>query len=652
MNFIYLILFISLSFAGSPPDCNGLGKILDDYEKDLHKKTISDCSKMKPADLVGQLTILDHEFLNDKMCSQMGNIETQIEKLKADLVILDGIKKLKAVVSVSKEKVEKDTRQKPSQEAGKNFVQSLNTAQSLEVLLSTSLKDGKHLIQKLKEIPENRRLTQKDLTDRINELCSEESREDENACNPKIFSPGSEAANEILSLIKTTDPTIKQIAQWQRMLEIKRKSATPEDSTYSFNQMQKELGFAFEALDQNKVLTKEQLLAIKKLDDFENNSDFSFVKNISEINQKKKHKIYSDQFFLLMGDTKLRQQYEVQSKISVVWENLKHLSPDLSDIQKQACDKSKILFEHAKECSRHLKDVQKKLATKDLKDILSSIDSSISLVDQLQEIEVSCKEELEKTSSLPERCYAHIENDSAKIQDQIMQLNLLKDKIGSENKDLMTYRNFALRKWNENKGCGKVSAPIDFCEESGPSHISKDALLTISDVLNVAIVFTPPTIEDSEVEKLCEDETKPKRSNYESKLCEFFDDTTPEIIETKNHTAPDGPTDAPDGKHTQARIKDAWLQGSANLLSTALRELMPRQSMYQSFRPNPYQYNYNPYYRAAPVLGISDQILFNARYNGAYGFYMPTPGQRPYTSFAPAGNISPYTTTNSRYFNY
>ncbi len=640
MNFILSLLLISFSFAGRAPDCDGLGKILEDYEKDLQKKSIDQCEKLNYIDLLGSRPVRSEDFLKGKICLELGNIETQVEKLKAELAVLTGIDKLKTAVATSKDQAEKGSRV-----AGLSFLSSLSTAQSLEVLLGTSLKDGKMLIEKIKELPPEKRLTQKDLINQVQNFCKDEDKNLINACNPKVFNPDQDAARELLDLIKNSNVDKSQISKWQKMLSIKKKNVPVEESDYSFHQMQSELGPAFRTLDRNEILSKDHIKAIGKLNDFENASGLSFVEDIASIKDKKNTKILSDKLFVLMGDAKLRQQHEVQSKLSIFLENYGSVF-EFSPTEKANCDEARLIYEKAKLCQEHMAQKQKSLSQENIKSHLSSLRASIDYVSSLSDIEGQCREDLKTTGLLPLQCYEHFEKDMAEVQDQILQLNLLKERIGSENQDLMTYRNFALKKWGEK--CQRIEAPLDLCEVADtPETISRDSFLTVSDVMKIAIVTPKISEDDEKIKALCEDSDKKKRAQYEEKLCAFFDDTTSNIIMTKNEVHPDGPVKAPDGKHKEAALKDAWLGGAALVVSEGLKYFIPRTNQYSLPAVNPYQYNYSPYGGPAATMGVADTILFNARYHGAYGFYMPTPGAQPHSAFGGTNTISPYRSANT-----
>lgn len=658
MNLLYLFLLIPLSFADSPPGCEGLAQILQEYERDIHDKPMASCTTLTHQQIVGNLPVLNPNFLEGKLCQDIYTIEAQLEKLKLEEAILTGINKLKTSVATNQAGTS-NPNPTVSRVAGMRFVDSLDTAQSLEVLLQTSSTDGKYVIEKLKALEPNQLLNQNDLALRVSEICKDENKSQQNACNPNIFKPGPEAARELIKLISETPSiTTSQVSSWQRMLKIKRKDAKEGDEEYSFNQMKQEMTAAFEAIDNNQVMSKDHIRAISKLDQFENATGLSFVEDITLLKDQKKAKIASDKFQLLMGDAKTRQQYEVMSKISVVWDNFKEINKNspvsLTDSQKADCENSKNLYNLAKSCESHLREANRDIGNNNLNDFLDAIKSSIDYADKLETAEASCKTELERSGTLSESCFNQINNDLAQVQDKITQLNLIKRRIGSENVEKMQFRNFALNKWVD-QNCSVVSSPIDFCEDN--TSISKNALLTLSDSLKVAVLFTPKPEVNAEVEKVCEEkeEELKDKDTPEASLCKFFNDTTSDVIQTDNadDSVQTVGVEAPDGGHDAANTRDAWIAGGAKVLGTLLPSLLPKVT--PPPRVNPYPMNYNPYAGGLGAMGIADSIMFNARTQGGYGFYMPTPGLQPGTAFGMNSSFGGYKAASvgsSKYFSF
>lgn len=644
MNIFLIFLFIPLSFAASAPSCGELATILQNYEKDIYRKTIKDCNSTSVVQIVGeenQSSLNDQNFLEGKRCSDSGQIEADLENLKAELAILDGIDKLKAEIAASKKVATRD--------AAHTFVESLNTAQSFEVLLDTKDKENNSILNKLKDA------TYDTFSSRVTDFCKDLEKNKIDACHPDVFKPTPVAINEILTLVNgASSLDDNQITKWKAALAIKRKNAKPEDSPYSFHIMQTEMKEAFAALDKKDgILSKEHIKAIKRLDDFEDlPQGLGFVEDVNLIKTKEKLRIESNKFLFLTGDTLKRQEMNVESKLSILL-NSYYSEFEAAGVSPENCIDVKNNFEASKTCIQSIQKEKNKITDAEIKNKLDALSATLTYHEKVSNMRKSCEEELKKSQSMSEDCFKSVSADKAKIQDQIFQLHLLKDKIAAENGNMMIYRNFALNKWNED--CSKNNIVISEIEDCDDTFISKNVSMIVTDSMNIAMMFIPKNTEETEnatkVQDLCDDENLTK-TTVEDKLCAFFDDTNSDIIVTKNDTHPDGPVEAPDGGHNKAAMKDALLGGTANILSTVLSGIMQNKNTPPP-GVNPYPYNYAPYNGGKPAIGIADSILFNARAQGAYGFYSPTPGYAPGAAFSPIP-MTNYRAANvgtSRYFN-
>ena len=651
MNFLILFLLIPLSsFAGSPPACHELEKYIMDFEKDLQAKTINECGSLDIKKFIAERPVATSEFLEANKCSDLATIETELENLKIQESVLTGINKLKASVDQSKQNT-KSNNSNTQRVAGMKFVDSLKTAQQLETLLHTEF--GEEKIPLVQLLNEKEDLSADNIEYAVKQICKTHKVKT-GACDEKIFSPKGEPANELVNLIKSTKPTPKQVESWKKMLLIEKKEpAEGEDPTYSFNQMQQELSGAFDKIDKKEVLTKEHIAAIQRLSDFKNAKGLSFVEDIAALSDSKKQKIESDKFFLLMGDAKQRQMFEVQAKLSssLGKMDLSALSPE----QKAICESSGKDFQKAQSCLESLeKNLGKMTDNKaNTARLLPALRTAVDYVSFLDEKSRTCEEGMKVQEKITEPCFTDLNKDLAAVQQQIMQLNTLKDKIGEENVDLMTFRNLAITKWGPQK-CHKLSSNIDFCEEG--VSISKEANLIYSDTMDITVLFSPKPEAETEAEELCSDEER-KFTKAQERLCEFFNDTTSNNVVTDNRKNDiDGPTHAPDGEHEKAALRDAWIQGGANVLTQALGGIL--QNKYRNQYVNPYQYNYTPWGATGRPMGIADSIMFNARYYGAYGFYMPAQssfaysnaglGMTPYSAY----NYSSTTSNAGKYFGF
>ncbi len=649
MVYLLLLAYVPLSFA-NPQLCGSLANILSAAERTISQKPINDCRNKTVNEILGSAVVRDRAFLEGKLCQDHATIEAQLEKLRAELAVAEGIKKLVTEVEANKAQAANRNPQ-VARAGGLNFVQSLETASSLELLLSTELNgNGTPLLQRIREAPENRRSTPQELTALLRDLCKDENKSKNDACNPRLFRPGSEAARELLALINGAEATPSQIESWRNLLSIRRRNAAEGEAGYSFIQMQTELSAAFAAIDSNNIMTREHLNAIRRLDDFEYRPGLAFVERLRDLRKEKNVKILSDQLYVTLGDARLRAQYDVQSKISITWENYRSRLGTLPADQVAKCAEAKRSYEAAKECRGFLEAANRNVGVQALQDVLAATGASATLADQIQAQDLACQNELKTTGALSERCFSQIADDPAVIADKIMQLNLLKDRIGSENRDQMTVRNFALLKWSEK--CGNLVSTIDQCDGDAANVIPRNAMLTVSDSMAIALLYSPTPTAEEEAREYCEDDDKPKTAQVERTLCAFFN-PTPNTVRTDNAVrVVDGPTSAPDGGHDQARVRDALIEGGSRLLGDVLGHVL-RQNAPPTPAVNPYPYTFGPFNGGTPPMGVADQILFNARYHGAYGFYMPTPGYQAGAAFGPASPLSSYQPVSgppSRYF--
>jgi hypothetical protein len=657
MRILAVLLLFPLTYvsAATAPGCADLSKYLQGYEIDLHRKTLKACPNVDYKTITqGVTTIVDQEFLKDRVCLDFTAIETQLQNARLQLAVLNGIDKLKTTVAAHKEKTEKTGQQVPA----RSFVASLNTAQSLEVLLA-SRTDKKPFILALREVPENPGFTpQMDLSRRIQTLCKGLPKE--GACDPKLFSPNQEAAEEIMGLVKQTkEPTDNEVEQWKAKLAIKRKTPKEDEEAYTFTQMKAELESAAGKLDSKEILTKAEIAAIQKLDDFEDLDGPSIVADLNIAKNQKQARIASDKFYHLMGDAKLRQQYEVQSMFSITWEEVKAKVPDLSADEMMKCNASKEIYSEAVNCINLLESRVSKmepgLEKSKLEKVLPNLRVSIDYTKSLEEQETVCKNEIAQKDVVTEACWQKLDRDRAKLQDQIFQLNILKERLGFENQDLMKFRNFALQKFKDVKqGCNVVASTIEYCEDE--SVLSKDSALTLTSHMQIAIMLDQSTQAKSKAEEeakaLCDDSER-KTNEIEEKLCAFFDDTTSNVIKTDNVPKVTPPVEAPEDDREKIAKRDAILGGLGNIMGTVINGLYPPQGTNTNLI-NPYPYNFTPYNAGNPPMGIADGIMFNARAYGAYGFYQPTPGYTPGTAFGFSGMSAykPVSSPSTKYFTY
>lgn len=659
MKLLLILLLIPAAFADSPPACGELGKILQNYEVDLQRKSIKNCSSVNVQDIVRDATVGSTDLITKHMCSDLATIEAELERLKAEDAVLSGIEKLKATIQTSQAGTSNPSLP-AAQESGKTFVTSLTAAQSLELLVQSTTQSGSSFLQELKILPIDKRRSSSDFKAAVKEICKTKLANEGviDACDP-LFNPDDGAVEEINALVDQATDISAQIPQWKNQLAIKRVNGKPEDGGYSFTQMRSEMEGAFAKLDRKEKLSREELRVIQNLDQFENASGLAVVDHLSKVKQHKPQ-FAVDRFRFLVEDSIQRQKHEVQSKTSTFWAGIDQTKLSaIPESDKAICDQAKASYDQALACQYIMKEkVDPSLRmSKQYNEFLDAMTASTNYINKLYGISDECLEKAK--GSVAESCLNDFTIDQAKLKEQVLQLHLLKEKIGQENEDMMKYRNFALQKFGSQK-CYMEASNIEFCDPETDEMISPQANLLTDQLMSISVMYRESLDKEAnekqladtaqKVENLCNDDQKLKKSS-EERLCAFFNDTTSNVVMPIDHEKEDvdGPVTVESRPSTV--VRDAWIQGATNILNDVTNYYRGRQAAAMAM--NPYTYNYNPYNSGAGPRGIADTILFNARAYGAYGFYTPTPGYKPYTAFGSSLSLSPYSglkSTPSAYF--
>lgn len=656
MKFLLLLLLSPFAFADSAPNCGELGKILQNYEVDLQKKSLNNCSKVDvKKDIVREASVADTDLMSEHVCSDLATIESHLERLKNEDAILSGIEKLKATIQVSQ--AETANKSLPTaQVAGKTFVTSLNTAQSLELLVQSQTESGPLLVE-LKKIPLDKRKSSSDFKAAMKQVCATRKAIEGmvDACDNSLFNPDEASINELNTLIENAPDIAAQIPTWQNQLAIKKVSG---DSAYSFTQMRSEMESAFSKLDRGESLSRAELKVIQNLDKFENAAGLSFVENIAKVKNEYKSQFAADRFRFLVEDSIQRQKHEIQSKTSQFYAGLDATkTSSLNETDRTMCNEAKTNYEQALACQHALKNnVDSSLKMdKQFNEFLDGMVVSNNYLNKLYGISDECLEKV-KSGALLTSCINDFTDSQAKVKDQILQLHLLKDKIGAENEEMMKYRNFALQKFGS-MSCYKENSSIEFCDEDNQT-ISPQASLLTDQMMNISVMFRESANKEENdkqladtttaVENLCNDDDKVKRSSLEQRLCAFFEESTEASSIRVEEPKKDRPlTNLASQPRENHAVRDAWL-GGANTIMNELTNFY-RNKMANPI-VNPYPYNNGGYNAGAGPRGIADTILFNAKAYGAYGFYAPTPGFKPYTAFGASSGaslITPYSGVKS-----
>jgi hypothetical protein len=191
------------------------------------------------------------------------------------------------------------------------------------------------------------------------------------------------------------------------------------------------------------------------------------------------------------------------------------------------------------------------------------------------------------------------------------------------------------------------------CPAGAP--VSPTAEKLISDVLGMAVMRTE-TSDENAIKTICESATQ-----IDETFCETYypssEPATPNV--TDRPAPPSGSSPYIEAPNQRDPSREAFIDGLSGIGWGIVNQLTQRPQPYNPYQNfNPYPYYGNPY--SIGMLSPADQVLFNARYYGGYGYYSPTLGAAPYTAFpmispyvqaaySGSGNSSPYFTSFGTY---
>jgi hypothetical protein len=658
------LLVLSPAAFASAPNCNRLQEIAVQYEMNLKKKIITPaCSEETLPDLAINDIILKEEVIGRMKCASLGVMEERAKTLENQLTLLGGFQILKNEIRDNREATAQNNLTK-AQRAAKDFRKALVTAQSLELLLDTA--GATPILRELKNIPESRRNSRAKLLQEIRSLCSNrQGRENsaQDACSTQ-FSPDEESVTEINALINQGTLNDQELTNWSNALKIQR---TGGDS-WSFREMYSELREAIPKIaDGRLTLNRNELNAIKNLPDFQDVAALPFMNALRSAKSGMAVHTSLEKFKFTALDLKERLQVETRSKISWLWKEIKDSGITIAPEKMTMCESALRDFGSAKECWEALSAAKDTIPTsgsakkEHLTYMTNGMTSTLAYLNSFDELSRCLNPEsgatalsLANTGDQLSNCSSlnMLNADLEKIQNELLIINGLREKIGSQNQRDMKFRNFAIEKI-ATMNCATQETSVVSCEES-PMNVAPEAMSLTSDIMGLSIVHVAPS-EATNLEADCENVTA--NGGLESDLCQFYESApaTPNVTDRPAPPTADSPyievQNARDPSH------EAFVDGLAGIGWGVVNQLQNRPQMYNPYQTyNPYPYNYNPY-AGNGMLSPADQILFNARFYGGYGFYTPTLGAAPYTAFpvispyvqAGSGNSSSYFTNFGTY---
>ncbi len=643
---LFSLLVMSPAAFATAPNCNRLMEIASQYELSLKKEIIRPaCSEETLPNLVINDIILKEEVIDRLKCASLGVIEERAKTLENKLTLLGGFQILKNEIRENREQTAQENLTK-AQRAARDFRRALVTAQSVELLLDTA--GPTPIIRELKSIPEERRNTPAKLMQEMRILCSNrQGRENsaQDACSTQ-FSPDNEGVSEINALISQASLTDEELTTWSNALRIQRSNG----DGWSFREMYSEIREAVPKIQDGRLtLTRNELNAIKNLPDFQDVAALPFMNALRSAKSGMAIHTSFEKFKFTALDLKERLQVESRSKISWVWKEIKDSGITLAPEKIAICEASLRDYASAKECWEAMSAAKDSIPTsgsakkEHLTFMSHGMSSTLAYLNSFEDLSLCLNPEQGQTALAAANTGDELTNcsslnmlnaDLEKIQNELLIINGLREKIGAQNQRDMKFRNFAIEKI-ATMNCTTSAESIVSCEES-PMNVAPVAMDLTSDILGLSIVHVAPA-NATDLEADCENVTA--NGGLEADLCKFYE-RAPQTPNVTDRPAPPS-AESPYIEVRDARdpSREAFNDGLAGIGWGIVNQLQNRPQMYNPYaNMNPYPYNYNPYLRGG-MLSPSDQILFNARFYGGYGFYTPTLGAAPYTAFPV---ISPY----------
>lgn len=634
-------------FAANAPGCQELSNIVSNMEKELQTSSAKSCqnlniSELFPRAISSQMT----SIFEENKCQPFYQIETKIAELENQEALLLGFEKLKNQLNESQEILTEARKEEIIQSSAKDFTQALNTAQTIELMLDTKV-PGEEATYLQMLAAENKEVWSdvtklKDLTAQFCEKIGKEKGQNKKdampVCSP-AFIPNEQTHKELQTLLSSGSVTHDEARKWKESLSIQ----TQDGKNYSFTSMAENLKEDYAKMIQGEKLSSEQIERLRSLDRFRSNPNFSFLSKLPQGGKDKS--VLHERMKYHASNLKRRQETEVNAKMSLVASINKEM---MNAQERSACEHTKIISEIDELClnalrSTHsrMKEAQTNDQTAQLGEAIASFDKSNSYVKSLKELSTVCDTD-------PTSCAEGLPLKITEISDELSALRIIKESIGKDQGQKTTFRNFALSRMTHN--CSdQIDVQKSIIEECNDtlSQIAPEMFKLSSSMMDISVTLDPKKVPETEaVKAICEND-EIKKLQSEKRLCTFFEDKVSNELPRDTQVIEDrtraenfmAPVNAPDGGNNSNR--EAWLRGLSTIANTAVGAYLNNNNQgYFNMNINPYMYNYAPY-NLTGGMGTADAILFNARYYGAYGFYMPTQGLQPYTAFG-AGSISSY----------
>lgn len=657
---LLLLVFSPLTFAADNPACKPLSEAFKFYDSKvqfLNMRSFESDGTPKPLCKEDEnLAIIEaatkdlsteaKDAIKKFGCDPLVAIDDQLAKLENEQSLLIGFEKLKTSILENKNKVA-DPNPVTSKLAGLNFIDGLNAAVSLEQMLEA---DGTFL-KIFKDVPPDKRATPKLAMAEIAKKCQEGKSgfSGLKICAKDAFQPNDEALKALNELIQpNTNLDAPTLQSWADALAIK----TSDDKPTTFEALKKLLGSKIPEINAKKLnLNKEQLSAIKALPDFKGRA-LSLAGMKSDM---KNFEVMQD-YKIHIKDLSYRQKYEYIGKATAALNVLMGNGFEPNKNNAQRCLAMKQDYDNAVQCMEAIQKAGAKLGASD-KASFDRLHKSMTVtkdyIKSLEDKSSACLETAavspDKDKALPKACedaFGDAPKRLVSIAGELQGLRELRKSIGDQNAETIKFRNGSLAKLRAGKCLAEDQLSLQ-CHTDNMSISQSAAVLTNHIVDIVTVDHNEPMPDLSED---CKDEKK--KFSFKEALCATKAEAPPKKPEPKvSGDDYQAPVAAPERE--EPWISDTTLQGLGLVAGQALGTLLTPQPDYNWYPAyNPYQYGYSNY-GYGYGMGIGDQIIYDARYYGAYGGYAPTGGLQPYTGFGQYSLTNYHTTgagSKSAYF--
>lgn len=658
---LVLSLLVTTYAQARDMSCSDLGNFISTRYTELQRFTNPSCREETLPLLVENRNEDDiRRVIGEYGCTPLSGVEDKLNQLENEIALLVGFEKMKTEIAEKREEAG-DPNLTRARRAAADFRRGLVTARALETLLATQ--SNVPIIRDLKALPVIQRSNPQVFRQSLTRLCQNregllpipEGSNEINACSPS-FLVDDVALSELNTLLDSAELSDQQLTDWSGALAI-----TVGEEAYSFRRMFDQVAGPMRSIENGQLsLSRAELNAIKNLPAFQNKDALPILNRLVGKTPEMGIHVVINETKVLAEELKRRHLAQVSSRISWVLRQ-KGSALNLSAPELETCGQSATTDAKARECWGIIEAKARGHESADLRDLVQNLSAGMSaagayfsklnnVASCLDNGRAGAESNLVRANSgyqFTDAECADFSTDNLQSKvDEARVLRALRERLIEQNQDRSRLTEFALGKFREQcRPPEEISSVV--CEDPR-TQIAPEAIKLSSDLIGFSLVHqnsgTPQDIRD-----ICD-----KPENTELSICDYLE-APPEIPNVpQSAEVPSGfspYTEVEGGRNLQ---REAVLNGLTGIgFGIASQLFGPRQQPAQpNFYVNPFPTNTATNF---PTLSPADRILFNARYSGGYGYYFPTQGVTPYTSFpitspyvqasfSGAGNSSAYFT--------